>query len=194
MAFYDAVNIQNMYANNIQNKYSGALSMGVPGEIAGLHEAWLQHGRLAWKTLFQPAIKLAGDGFIVAPYLASTLVTSAKKIMNDPGLRQVFAPNGMLLQAGDECYNLRLAETLEAVSEKGPKAFYNGTIGEKLVNDVREAGGILTMEDLKNYKVDIMDALATNVMGYTIYGMPPPSSGTLGLSLVGYISCTIIYR
>lgn len=175
---------QNMYANNLNNKYSGALSMGVPGEIAGLHEAWLQHGRLNWRTLFQPAIKLARDGFVVAPYLASSIAKSAEKIMNDPGLQQVFAPNGRLLQAGDKCSNLELAQSLEAVAEQGPQAFYNGTVGEKFVKDVRDAGGILTMEDLKNYKVDIMDALAANVMGYTIYGMPPPSSGTLGMSLV----------
>uniref|UniRef100_A0A6M2F908 Glutathione hydrolase n=1 Tax=Populus davidiana TaxID=266767 RepID=A0A6M2F908_9ROSI len=175
---------QNMYANNLNNKYSGALSMGVPGEIAGLHEAWLQHGRLNWRTLFQPAIKLARDGFVVAPYLASSIAKSAKKIMNDPGLQQVFAPNGRLLQAGDKCCNLELAQSLEAVAEQGPQAFYNGTVGEKFVKDVRDAGGILTMEDLKNYRVDIMDALAANVMGYTIYGMPPPSSGTLGMSLV----------
>jgi gamma-glutamyltranspeptidase/glutathione hydrolase/leukotriene-C4 hydrolase len=161
--------------------------MGVPGEIAGLHEAWLQHGRLNWRTLFQPAIKLARDGFVVAPYLASSIAKSAKKIMNDPGLQQVFAPNGRLLQAGDKCSNLELAQSLEAVAEQGPQAFYNGTVGEKFVKDVRDAGGILTMEDLKNYKVDIMDALAANVTGYTIYGMPPPSSGTLGMSLVGYI-------
>ncbi|KAH8482296.1 hypothetical protein H0E87_029662 [Populus deltoides] len=173
-----------MYANNLNNKYSGALSMGVPGEIAGLHEAWLQHGRLNWRTLFQPAIKLARDGFVVAPYLASSIAKCAEKIMNDPGLQQVFAPNGRLLQAGDKCTNLELAQSLEAVAEQGPQAFYNGTVGEKFVKDVRDAGGILTMEDLKNYKVDIMDALAANVTGYTIYGMPPPSSGTLGMSLV----------
>ena len=51
-----------MYANNIKDKYLGALSVGVPGEIVGLHEAWLQHGCLAWRNLFQPAIKLAKDG------------------------------------------------------------------------------------------------------------------------------------
>ncbi|KAJ6862846.1 glutathione hydrolase 3 isoform X2 [Populus alba x Populus x berolinensis] len=175
---------QNMYANNLNNKYSGALSMGVPGEIAGLHEAWLQHGRLNWRTLFQPAIKLARDGFVVAPYLASSIAKCAEKIMNDPGLQQVFAPNGRLLQAGDKCSNVELAQSLEAVAEQGPQAFYNGTVGEKFVKDVRDAGGILTMEDLKNYRVDIMDALAANITGYTIYGMPPPSSGTLGMSLV----------
>ncbi|CAN1822252.1 Glutathione hydrolase 3 [Linum perenne] len=129
--------------------------MGVPGEIAGLYEAWLQYGRLPWNTLFQPAIKLAKDGFVVAPYLANSIAETTK-IFNDPGLVKVFAPNGKLLKAGDVCYN----------------------------KDVRAAGGIMKMEDLKNYKVRVTDAVAVEAMGYTIYGMPSPSSGTLGMSMV----------
>ncbi|KAF7819737.1 glutathione hydrolase 3 [Senna tora] len=176
---------QNMYQNNPEAKDSGALSMGIPGELAGLHEAWLQHGRLKWKALFQPAIKLAKDGFVVSPYLGNYIVKYAYKIMNDPGLKNVYAPNGKLLKVGEMCYNAELSRSLKAVAEEGPQAFYNGSIGEKLVKDVREAGGILTMEDLRNYKVEITDAVTVNVMGYSIHGMPPPSSGTLSLSLVG---------
>ncbi|KAF3442935.1 hypothetical protein FNV43_RR16853 [Rhamnella rubrinervis] len=176
---------ENMYADNPGAKYKGALAMGVPGEIAGLHEAWLKYGRLPWRTLFQPAIKLAKDGFAVAPYLGGYIISRSEMILNDPGLRQVFAPKGKLLQVGDTCYMVELGRTLEEVAEFGPQAFYNGTIGEKLVKDVREAGGILTMEDLRNFTVDIMDAMAVDVMGgYTVHGMPPPSSGTLGLALI----------
>lgn len=177
-----------MYETNPKAKLVGALSMGVPGEIAGLHEAWLQHGRMAWKTLFQPAIKLAKDGYVIAPYLGGYISRLGDRILSDPGLRQVFAPNGKLLQTGDICYNVELGRSLEAVAELGPQAFYNGSVGEKLVKDVREAGGILTMEDLRNYKVSVVEAVAANVMGYTVFGMPPPSSGTLGLSLVGNFS------
>ncbi|GMN50667.1 hypothetical protein TIFTF001_019821 [Ficus carica] len=175
---------ENMYQNNPGAKAYGALAMGVPGEIAGLYEAWTRHGRLAWKTLFQPAIKLAKDGFVVAPYLEGHMNTNAENIMKDPGLRQVFAPDGKLLKMGETCYNVELGRSLDEIAELGPQAFYNGTVGEKLVKDVREAGGILTMEDLRTYKVDVMDAMAADVMGYTIFGMPPPSSGTLGLSLI----------
>ncbi|PSS15547.1 Gamma-glutamyltranspeptidase [Actinidia chinensis var. chinensis] len=175
---------QDMYENNSKAKYEGPLSIGVPGELAGLHEAWLKYGRLPWKSLFQPAIELAKDGFVVAPYLGLAISNNAKIILADPGLRHVFAPHGKLLQASDMCYNVELGRSLEIVAEQGPQAFYNGTIGEKLVKDVRDAGGILTMEDLRSYKVDITDAIAVNLMGYTILGMPPPSSGTLGLSLV----------
>ncbi|GMH23779.1 hypothetical protein Nepgr_025622 [Nepenthes gracilis] len=175
---------QDMYEKNPEAKSVGALSMGVPGELAGLHDAWLKHGRLPWKTLFEPAIKLAGDGFVVSPYLGHRILSHEKMIMNDPGLSRVFAPNGRLLQPGDTCRNQELARSLEAVAEQGLPAFYGGAVGEKLIEDVRKAGGILTMEDLRNYTVVTTDALAVDVMGYTILGMPPPSSGTLGFSLV----------
>ncbi|KAI3443689.1 hypothetical protein Pfo_000354 [Paulownia fortunei] len=175
---------QNMYENNAGAKYQGALSMGVPGEIAGLHVAWLKYGRLPWRTLFEPAIELAKEGFIVGPYLGANIARQAKKIMTDPGLRQVYAPNGKLLKAGDICYNVELGNSLGVVAEQGPEAFYNGTVGERLIEDVRKAGGILTMEDLRNYRVHVTDAVTVNVMGYKILGMPPPSSGTVGLSLV----------
>lgn len=175
---------QNMYANNINNKYSGPLSMGVPGELAGLHKAWSKYGRLPWKSLFQPAIHLAKHGFQVAPYLANSISSSSASIKKDPGLQAVFAPGGKILQAGDTCYNVKLGLSLEAIAEGGPEVFYNGTIGEKLVDDVRSIGGILTMEDLRNYKVKVTNAVKVNTMGFTIFGMPPPSSGTLGISLV----------
>lgn len=174
-----------MYENNPGAKYAGALSMGVPGEIAGLHEAWLKHGRLAWRTLFQPAIKLVKEGFVVAPCLGRHIAKSGGRILNDRGLQEVFAPNGKLLKPGDKCYNEKLAQSLEAVAEQGPQALYNGTVGEMLVKDVSKAGGILTMEDVRNYKVNVVDAVSVNVMGYTISGMPPPSCGTAGMAMVG---------
>lgn len=175
---------QDMYENDLSAKSQGPLSAGVPGELAGLHEAWLKYGRLPWKSLFQPAIKLAKQGFIIAPYLSRSISRCANKILADPGLKQVFAPNGELLKTGDTCYNVELGLTLEAVAEEGPGVFYGGRIGEKLVRDVRESGGILSMEDLEEYKVRVTDAMAVDAMGFTILGMPPPSSGTLGLSLV----------
>ncbi|XP_043705198.1 glutathione hydrolase 3-like [Telopea speciosissima] len=178
---------KDMYEFNPLSKYIGALSMGVPGELAGLREAWSKYGRLTWKALFQPAIRLARDGFVVAPYLGLAIEKSEELILSDPGLRKVFAPNGQLLRSGDTCYNVELGNTLEAVAEHGPQVFYNGTIGENFVRDVRQVGGILTMEDLRHYKVEITDAMSVNAMGYTMLGMPPPSSGTPGLALVLHI-------
>ncbi|GAA0184449.1 protease [Lithospermum erythrorhizon] len=174
----------NMFENGVGDKFTGALAMAVPGEVAGLHLAWSKHGRLHWKTLFQPAIKLAKEGYEVAPYIAASIASNGDKIRSDPGLSKVYAPEGNLLKAGDTCYNVELGRSLEAIAEHGPAAFYNGTVGERLVADVKKAGGILTMEDLRKYRVELTEALAVNTMGYTFLGMPAPSSGTLGLALV----------
>ncbi|KFK29480.1 hypothetical protein AALP_AA7G139500 [Arabis alpina] len=175
---------KDMYKNDANAKFLGALSMGVPGEIAGLYEAWKRYGRLPWKPLFEPAIELARGGFVVAPYLGRAIASHSSLILKDPGLRNVFSTNGQVLKPGETCYNPKLAWSLEMISELGPGAFYNGTVGEKLVNDVKMAGGIITMEDLRSYKVRITDAMSVDVMGYTIHGMPPPSSGTVGFPMV----------
>ncbi|GLJ51687.1 hypothetical protein SUGI_1098420 [Cryptomeria japonica] len=174
---------EDMYAKNPSEKYIGPLSMGTPGELAGLHLAWTQHGKLPWKRLVQPALKLASEGFVVMPYLALGMKTSENSIMADKGLRDILTINGKLLSAGDICYNKKLAETLQTISDYGPSAFYNGSIGKSLVADVQEAGGILTFNDLQNYRVEVMDPISADVMGYTILGMPPPSSGAVGLIL-----------
>ncbi|XP_042385184.1 glutathione hydrolase 3-like [Zingiber officinale] len=174
----------NMYEANPSSKSKGALSMGIPGELAGLHTAWLRYGRLPWKSLFQPSISLARDGFAVVPCLANAIKKSGDAILADPGLREVLAPNGKLLQTNDVCYNPALAHTLEVIATEGAHAFYNGSIGEKFIKDVRSAGGIATMDDLEKYEVKVTKAMAVEAMGYTILGMPPPSSGIVGMSLV----------
>ncbi|CAL9763210.1 unnamed protein product [Musa acuminata subsp. burmannicoides] len=175
---------KNMYDNSPSSKSKGALSMGIPGELAGLHKAWLKYGRLPWKALFQPSISLAKDGFLVVPFLADAIKKKEDDILADHGLQELLAPNGKILQTNDTCYNPALAYTLEVISTEGPKAFYNGSIGEKFIEDVKNAGGIATMEDLSRYAVKVSEAMVANAMGYTILGMPPPSSGTLGMSLV----------
>uniref|UniRef100_A0A0C9QUN3 Glutathione hydrolase n=1 Tax=Wollemia nobilis TaxID=56998 RepID=A0A0C9QUN3_9CONI len=172
---------EDMYAKNPLSKKVGPLSMGVPGELAGLHLAWTQHGKLPWKRLVQPATDLASRGFVIKPYLANDIKVSEAAIMADKGLRDVFTVDGKILGTGDVCYNKKLGQTLQAISDFGPEAFYNGSIGKSLVADVQAAGGILTFTDLQNYKVELTDPISAEVMGYTILGMPPPSSGAVGL-------------
>lgn len=177
-------NHQNMYESNPSSKYKGALAMGIPGELAGLHAAWSRYGRLPWKDLFVPAIRLAREGYTVVPYVANALKDTEQDVLSDPGLRGVFAPEGRLLAAGEVCRNPALADTLEAVANEGVAEFYDGGVGERFVDDVRRAGGIATMDDLRGYKVEVSDAVRADAMGYTILGMPPPSSGTVGMALV----------
>ncbi|CAA7389655.1 unnamed protein product [Spirodela intermedia] len=178
---------QTMYDGNPASKSKGALSMGVPGELAGLHAAWSRHGRLPWKSLLQPSIALARDGFRISPNLADSIQEKEALIRADPGLRSVFVLDGQLLRAGDTARNPALARTLAAVAADGPRALYGGAVGEALIRDVQDAGGLLTMDDLRSYNFTVTDALTADALGYTIVGMPPPSSGTVGLSMIATI-------
>lgn len=174
---------QNMYAGNAALKASGALSIGVPGEIAGLHDVWKQHGKLPWSRLVKPAAHLA-RGFRISPYLHMQMNKTLAGILADEGLRQIFTSNGSLLQIGELCHNNRLAHTLDAIAKHGSQVFYNGSIGVALVKDVRKFGGILTMRDLQKYKVSIKEPVSADIMGLNILGMPPPSSGGAGMILI----------
>jgi gamma-glutamyltranspeptidase/glutathione hydrolase/leukotriene-C4 hydrolase len=183
---------QDMYAADPTKKFKGALAMGVPGELAGLHAAWSRYGRLPWRDLVAPAIRLARDGYEVVAYVALALKKSEADVLADPGLRAVFAPAGRVLAVGETCRNPALAATLERVAEEGAAAFYGGAVGEAFVRDVRAAGGIVTAGDLSGYKVEVRDAMRADAMGYTFLGMPPPSSGTVGMAMVSF--CALVSR
>ncbi|XP_056862724.1 glutathione hydrolase 3-like [Raphanus sativus] len=193
---------QDMFKDREEKKQKGPLSVAVPGEVAGLHEAWTKNGRVDWKLLVKPSIKLARDGFKVGPHLAFALSTNEDKIKNDIGLASVFVIGGKLLTEGDTCKNSKLAETLKKVADKGARAvlrklialepglkgataFYQDDVAENLVNDLNNAGGSMTLDDLRNYKVNVTDAMVVNdVMGFKLQGMWPPSSGTSGFAMV----------
>lgn len=180
-----------MYAGNATLKTKGALSIAVPGELAGLHEAWKQHGRLPWKRLVRPAERLARLGFKVSPYLRMQMVRTESGILADAGLRDIFTSNGSLLQASDICYNKKLGQTLRSISKFGPVAFYNGSVGFNLIRDVQKLGGILRIKDLQRYRVKLKEAITANVLGLKILGMPPPSGGP-PMILVSISLCSVL--
>ncbi|KAF2552261.1 hypothetical protein F2Q68_00037576, partial [Brassica cretica] len=175
-----------MFEGKVDKQQKGPLSVAVPGEVAGLYQAWTNNGRrVQWKQLVEPSIKLARDGFVVGPHLAFALSTNEEKIRNDTGLKSVFVIGDKLLTKGDTCKNIELAETLKKVAQNGMKAFYQDDVAKNLVNDLMKAGGNMTLEDLRNYKVNVTDAMVVNdVMGFKLQGMWPPSSGTPGFAMV----------
>uniref|UniRef100_A0A1D1YP72 Glutathione hydrolase n=1 Tax=Anthurium amnicola TaxID=1678845 RepID=A0A1D1YP72_9ARAE len=175
---------QNMYAGNAASKASGALSVAVPAEVAGLHEVWKQYGKLPWKRLVMPAAMLAFKGFRISPYLHMQMLRTESAIFADAGLREIFTINGTLLQIGDICRDKRLADTLKSIAIHGPGSLYNGPVGIKLIRDIQKSGGVLTMEDLQNYEVKVKKPVSADFMGLEILGMPPPSSGGAGMILI----------
>jgi gamma-glutamyltranspeptidase/glutathione hydrolase len=157
-----------------------ALGIGVPGTVAGLALALEKFGsgNFSLAQIIKPAIDLARDGFVVADDTADTLSDMYRRMARWPNSARSFShPDGRPLREGDKLVQSDLAATLAAISEQGPRGFYEGPVAEKLAKAVRDAGGIMTAEDLKSYQAVIRAPVRGSYRGYDIVSMPLPSSG-----------------
>lgn len=174
-----------MYVNSSLSSKLGASATGVPGEVSGYLAAWKAHGRLPWKDLVQPAIDLAKNGFRfghAAHYAASRNSTLAA-IKKDPGLSELLLDSkGNLKELGAVLEMPKLGRTLERIRDD-PSSFYTGELAQDIVKDIRDGGGIITLEDLKNYRTVVRTPLTVKMDDYTLYTNPPPGSGAV-LSLI----------
>ncbi|WP_341503774.1 gamma-glutamyltransferase [Gallaecimonas sp. GXIMD4217] len=169
----------------------GGRSVGVPGLIKGFWEAHRRHGKLPWPELFAPAIRLALEGFEVSPRLAKLLAIDL-----NPGLRQsetareYFYPHGQPLKAGARLKNPALAESLLAIAEQGPQAFYEGPLAETMVKVVRGHKGnpgLLALADLKAYQPQWREVLCSPYRQYRVCGAPAPAGGLVVSQLLGLL-------
>ena len=157
-----------------------ALAIGVPGTVAGLALAHQRYGsgRLTLAELIAPAIALAREGFAVEDDIADSLPRARVRLGRWPSSAKIFlGPDGNALAPGDRLIQRDLADTLEAIAHRGPQAFYQGPIAEKLAAAVQAAGGIMTADDLKNYRPHIRRPVRGRYRGHEIISMPPSSSG-----------------
>ncbi|CAH1780974.1 unnamed protein product [Owenia fusiformis] len=166
------------------NGSDAGINIGVPGEIACYKELHDRYGRLPWKHLFGPTIKLCKDGFPIEWSLATSIQDKGAEILNLPGLRNLYTDpsTGELKKEGDLLQMPKYAETLELIAEQGPDVFYQGELADTMVEEIQAAGGVLTADDLKRYKVEMKPALHTILRngGHTVFGAHPPS-GSLGI-------------
>jgi gamma-glutamyltranspeptidase / glutathione hydrolase len=157
-----------------------ALGIGVPGTPAGLALALEKYGsgRFTLADLLRPAIDLARDGFVLADDSADTLPGWYQRLARWPTSTKIFSgADGTSLHEGDRLIQTDLAATLSAISAQGPRGFYEGPVAEKLVKAIRDAGGIMTSDDLKSYQATIRAPVRGSYRGYDIVSMPQPSSG-----------------
>ena len=153
----------------------------MPGELRGLEYMHGHYGRLSWKRLVDPSIKLARAGFVV-PYDLAKHLSGRPFLVNDPSWAIDFAPNGTLLKAGDIMTRKRYAETLEEISNNGPGAFYRGRLARTTVAALRSRNGTMTVKGLMNYTVVTRKPLQVDYRGYRITAGSAPSSGSVALS------------
>src|SRR5450756_1882709 len=157
-----------------------ALGIGVPGTVAGLVLALEKYGSgtFTLAELLRPSIALARDGVVLADDMADTLPGIHRRLARWPASAKIFSrPDGTSLQEGDRLVQTDLAATLTAIADQGPRGFYEGPVAEKLAAGIRDAGGIMTTEDLKSYSAAIRAPMRGSYRGYDIVMMPLPSSG-----------------
>jgi gamma-glutamyltranspeptidase/glutathione hydrolase len=163
---------------------NSALGIGVPGTVAGLALALEKYGsgKFTLAQIVKPAIDLARDGLPVADDIADTLPDMYRRMSRWPNSAKTFSrADGSPLHEGDTLIQNDLAITLTAIAEQGPRGFYEGPVAEKLVKAVRDAGGVMTLEDLKSYQPAIRTPVRGTYRGYDIVSMPLPSSGGIVL-------------
>src|SRR6202035_5571925 len=157
-----------------------ALGIGVPGTPAGLALALEKYGsgKFTLADLLQPAIDLARDGVLVTDDGADTLPDWHRRLARWPATAKIFSrADGTSLREGDTLVQADLATTLLAIAAQGARGFYQGPVAEKLAAGIRDAGGIMTTEDLKSYQATVRAPVRGSYRGYDIVSMPQPSSG-----------------
>ncbi len=168
-------------------KYDRALhhdshrAVGVPGTVAGLHLAWREQGSKPWKDLVLPAVALARDGFVVSFGLARSLKSVLPDFKKYPASLAQFTKNGVPYEPGDILKQPDLAQSLLRIAEQGPAGFYQGETAALIEQDMAAHGGLITRADLLAYRAKKRPVLTGTYRGYGVIGMPPPSSGGIGV-------------
>jgi gamma-glutamyltranspeptidase / glutathione hydrolase len=145
----------------------GIASCGVPGVAAGLDALWREHGRLPWPRLVEPALRLAAAGVRMEPAHASCLEMLAVVMTMNEGAR-IYSPAGSLLQTGDLLHQPGLVAALEALADEGAAAVYTGTIAAGLLELMEARGGLVTEQDLAEYRAEWSDPVELEFRGLSV--------------------------
>ncbi|MCZ2101339.1 MAG: gamma-glutamyltransferase [Chitinophagales bacterium] len=158
----------------------GTLSVGVPGTVDGMVQAFEKYSKLKdWPKLIQPAIKLASEGYRITEQEANHLNENQKHFINNN--RKPTSFHKSRWEKGDLLIQKELAETLQRIATSGRAGFYEGQTAALILDEMKAQGGIITGEDLANYKAEWRDPIRIQYRGHEIISMPPPSSGGIAL-------------
>ena len=165
----------------------GPLPVSVPGCIDGWFELHERFGSLPMKTILNPAISYAREGFPLSELIAYYWARSANFLKHYRGFEEIYMPNGKAPQKGEIFKNPYLANTLSLIAEHGRDAFYKGEIAEKIVKYIREEGGFLSLRDFEDHTSEWVDPISTNYRGYDVWELPPNGQGTAVLQMLNIL-------
>ena len=151
----------------------GGQAAAVPGTVAGFWLAHQRFGKLPWRDLLTPAIKLATEGFLPAPILVESIEGSYDRFGDATNFKDYFGN----IRSDQLFKQLELAATLERIAESGPEDFYRGETAKMLANQMERSNGLITLEDLDSYEAVWREPLRSNWRQYEVISAPPPSSG-----------------
>tara|TARA_B100000609_G_C17204989_1_gene430409 strand:- start:225 stop:1913 length:1689 start_codon:yes stop_codon:yes gene_type:complete len=152
----------------------GGLAVGVPGTISAIFEIHKKFGSLPIEELFKPSIDLANNGYIVTKYLEAELDEKRDDFIKINGSSSLYSKQ---YKSGDTIINKMYANTLREIMNKGADGFYKGPVAQDMISKISQSGGIMTMEDLSEYKSVWRDPVRFKYKGYDIVSMSFPSSG-----------------
>jgi gamma-glutamyltranspeptidase/glutathione hydrolase len=155
----------------------GHKAVGVPGTVAGLALALDRHGKMKWADLVAPAQKLAHNGYALTSSNARAWKKQKDVLEASAETKRIFLPSGSPLEEGATFKQPDLARTFQRLAKNGPREFYEGETARLIAEDMKAHGGLVTAQDLKEYKPVIRKPLIGQYRGYEIITMPPPSSG-----------------
>ncbi|KAG8455857.1 hypothetical protein GDO86_001885 [Hymenochirus boettgeri] len=159
---------------------TGVQWIGVPGELRGYEAAHNRHGRLPWKSLFEPTIKLITEGVKVTPITNKFLkLPKIVELIKENTVCKLLCKGQDVLKEGQFVNFTQLGHTLNTVAQNGADSFYHGIIAEQMLEDLSSQGSTLTMDDLRNYKVHIRGALNVSLGSHNLYSVPQPIGGVL---------------
>jgi len=178
-----ALTIDYMIAHHIDRiNPIGAETVDIPGAVAGWDALHTRFGALSFGKSLAPAIYYAENGFPLAERNARYWV--AKSLIDQPGYRQTYLPNGVAPKVGDLFRNPALAHSLREIAEHGRDAYYNGPMTETMVNFLQAHGGAHTLEDFKDFQPEWVEPVSTTYRGWTVYELPPNGQGVAALSML----------
>ncbi|KAG8232035.1 hypothetical protein J437_LFUL012059 [Ladona fulva] len=177
------INITIIIVNkNLISDFKGPLAVGVPGELKGYWEAHKRFGRLPWAQVVHPTVEMCERGYRISKHQVDSLTIDEDNIKQDSTLRDVFIEpkTGNFWREGSLIQNEKICKTLRVIEEKGGDELYRGKLAHDLVKDIQDMGGIMTLEDLSNYRVRWSDPVEVSLLGdLLLHTTPLPSSGPL---------------